>query len=129
VPFAIAATGPAGMRLAARHAATWVTTGDRTTPPPVPPAVGAPMIAAQIARLEEACVDAGRDPSSIDRLVLMGAQLDEATASPQALADTIGAYAEAGITDLVVHWPRPEPPYVGDVATFEAAVAACVRAN
>lgn len=30
VPFAIAAAGPRGMRLAARHAATWVTTGDRS---------------------------------------------------------------------------------------------------
>jgi hypothetical protein len=28
-----------------------------------------------------------------------------------------------GITDLVVHWPRPGEPYAGDVATFERVVS------
>jgi alkanesulfonate monooxygenase SsuD/methylene tetrahydromethanopterin reductase-like flavin-dependent oxidoreductase (luciferase family) len=129
VPFAIAATGPAGMRLAAQHAATWVTTGDRTTAPPVPSDAGATMVAAQIARLEDACADVGRDPASIGRLVLMGAQLDEGLTSEQAFADTLGAYEAVGVTDLVVHWPRPEPPYEGDVATFEQAVASVTRAD
>jgi alkanesulfonate monooxygenase SsuD/methylene tetrahydromethanopterin reductase-like flavin-dependent oxidoreductase (luciferase family) len=37
VPFAIAATGPRSLRVAARHAAVWVTNGDRThTGPPCP---------------------------------------------------------------------------------------------
>ena len=129
VPFAVAATGPGGMRLAARHAATWVTTGDRTTPPPVAPAVGAPMIAAQIARLEDASAAVGRDPASIDRLVLMGAQLDEGLVSEQAFVDTIGAYEAVGVTDLVVHWPRSEPPYHGDRATFEQVVTSRSRAD
>ncbi len=129
VPFAIAATGPAGMRLAARHAAIWVTTGDRAVPPPVAPDAGAPMIAAQIARLEDACASAGRDPASIDRLVLAGAQLEEPLGSAQALADAIGAYDAVGVTDLVVHWPRPEPPYEGDLATFETVVTSRSRAD
>src|SRR5207248_810861 len=63
VPFAIAATGRRGMRLAATYADTWVTTGDRT---------GVGDVAAvgdQIKRLEDACQSAGRDPSTIDRLV------------------------------------------------------------
>jgi hypothetical protein len=59
----------------------------------------------------------------------MGAQLDEGLASPQAFADTIGAYEAAGVTDLVVHWPRPEPPHEGDVATFEQVVTSWSRAD
>jgi hypothetical protein len=38
-------------------------------------------------------------------------------------ADTVGRYAEVGVTDLVVHWPRSTEPYAGDVATFERVVS------
>ena len=37
----------------------------------------------------------------------------------EAFRDTAGRYAEAGVTDLVVHWPRAEEPYAADLATFE----------
>jgi hypothetical protein len=30
-----------------------------------------------------------------------------------------GRYAEVGVTDLVVHWPRESEPYVADLAVFE----------
>ena len=29
------------------------------------------------------------------------------------------AYAEVGVTDLVVHWPRAGEPYAADLPTFE----------
>jgi alkanesulfonate monooxygenase SsuD/methylene tetrahydromethanopterin reductase-like flavin-dependent oxidoreductase (luciferase family) len=123
VPFAIAATGPRGMRLAARHAAIWVTTGDRRRIGVLPPAQGALEIAAQIERLNEACAEVGRDPVSIRRLVLTGPLLDAGLASPAAFRDAIGRYQEVGVTDLVAHWPRESEPYVGDLATFERAIA------
>jgi hypothetical protein len=31
----------------------------------------------------------------------------------------VEAYAEAGATDLVVPWPRPDEPYAGDPAVLE----------
>ena len=129
VPFAIAATGPAGMRLVARHGSVWVTTGTRQEALPIAATEGAAMVAAQIRRLEEACAAVDRDPASLHRLVLLGPELDEGTTSPQAFADTIGAYAAAGVTDLVVHWPRPAPPYDGDLAAFERAVTSRTRAD
>ena len=129
VPFAIAATGPAGMRLAARHATTWVTTGDRTLPSPVSPTVGAWMVAEQIAQLEEACDAVGRNPAKLGRLVLLGPELDEGTTSEQAFADMLGAYEAVGVTDVVVHWPRDEPPYQGNLATFERVVTSRTRAD
>jgi alkanesulfonate monooxygenase SsuD/methylene tetrahydromethanopterin reductase-like flavin-dependent oxidoreductase (luciferase family) len=129
VPFAIAATGPAGMRLAARYATTWVTTGDRELPAPVAPTVGAGLVASQIARLEEACAAVDRDPTTIGRLVLLGPELDAGTTSEQAYADVLGAYEAVGVTDVVVHWPRDEPPYQGNLAMFERVVTSRTRAD
>lgn len=120
-PFAVAATGPRGLRLAARHAATWVSVGPRGGEALAPEA-GAALVREQVARLDEACVAEGRDPASIDRLVLAGLLLPVDLGSPDALAEAVGRYAEAGATDLVLHWPRPTEPYRADRAAFEAAV-------
>jgi hypothetical protein len=103
IPFAIAATGRRGMRLAARYGQLWVTTGDRTQPGPADAARGAPLVREQIVRLEEACAQVGRDPATLQRLVLSGALLDAGLGSLEAFRDTIGRYAEAGVTDFVVH--------------------------
>lgn len=118
-PFAIAATGPRGMRVAARHAEIWVTTGDPTLEGPLGPAEGARVVGEQIARVNEACADVGRDPASLRRLVVTGRLLDGGLASVDAFCDASARYADAGVTDLVVHWPRPDAPYSGDLSTFE----------
>ena len=124
VPFAIAAAGRRGMRLAARHAATWVTIGDvGHDGPPLGAEAGAQAVARQIRLLQQACDDEGRDPDTIDRLVLTGTILAPGTESPEDFAATREAYAGAGVTDLVVHWPRPSEPYAGDRAAFEAVIA------
>ncbi len=57
-------------------------------------------------RLDEACLAVGRDPASIDRLVLTGPRLDAGLTSVDAFDEMAGRYAEIGVTDLVVHWPR-----------------------
>jgi alkanesulfonate monooxygenase SsuD/methylene tetrahydromethanopterin reductase-like flavin-dependent oxidoreductase (luciferase family) len=119
VPFAIAATGPRGMRLAARHAHTWVTTGDPHGGESFGPVEGARVVAEQLRRLDQACGDVGRDPGALDRLVLTGPQLDGGLRSGSAFDETLGRYAEVGVTDLVVHWPRPTGPYAADLPTFE----------
>ena len=111
------------MRLAARHAAIWVTTGDRRRTDVLPAAQGALEIATQIDRLNEACAEVGRDPASIRRLVLTGPLLDAGMASPAAFRDAIGRYEEVGVSDLVVHWPRESEPYAGDARVFERAIA------
>ena len=122
LPFAVAATGPRGMRLAATYGETWVTTGDRSRTEPASAEEGATIVGRQIEMLELACADAGRDPSTIGRLVVLGGVLDACVDSPETFADAVGRYAAAGVTDLVLHWPRPEEPYAGDVGRFEAAV-------
>jgi alkanesulfonate monooxygenase SsuD/methylene tetrahydromethanopterin reductase-like flavin-dependent oxidoreductase (luciferase family) len=119
VPMAIAASRPRGIRLAARFAQTWVTNGDRTRPRPVDAAQGARDVRDQINLLEEACIEQGRDPAELSRLVLTGPILTSGLRSVDEFDDTLGRYAAIGVTDLVVHWPRPEEPYAADYATFE----------
>ena len=118
-PFAVAATGPRGMQLAALYGQQWVTTGPHTGEQDLEAAPGAAVVRDQIELLERTCDAAGRDPASIDRLVLTGAELDPGLSSAEAFAETAGRYEEAGVTDFVVHWPRETEPYKGDVATFE----------
>jgi alkanesulfonate monooxygenase SsuD/methylene tetrahydromethanopterin reductase-like flavin-dependent oxidoreductase (luciferase family) len=121
VPFAVAGTGRRGMRLAATYGDTWVTTGALADDGARLGAdEGARVVREQMARLDEVCHAAGRDPTTISRLVLTGPSLDPGLSSIGAFDHTAARYAEAGVTDLVVHWPRPEEPYAGDRGTFEA---------
>jgi alkanesulfonate monooxygenase SsuD/methylene tetrahydromethanopterin reductase-like flavin-dependent oxidoreductase (luciferase family) len=125
IPFAIAASGPRSMRLAARHGELWVTTGNRRDGV-LDAAAGVLVVRAQIEQLEAACREAGRDPASLRRLVLCGPQLDAGLASRDAFEDALGRYAECGVTDLVVQWPRATAPYTGDLAHFERVIAAAL---
>ena len=123
VPMAIAASGRRGMRLAARFAETWVTNGDRTRPGPVDAAQGARDVRDQINLLEGACIEEGRDPAELSRLVLTGPILTSGLGSVDEFDDTVGRYAAIGVTDLVVHWPRAEEPYAADYSIFERIFA------
>ncbi|HET7530736.1 MAG TPA: LLM class flavin-dependent oxidoreductase [Mycobacteriales bacterium] len=114
LPLAIAASGPRGMRLAADHGAHWITTGDLKVDGLLGPAASARLVADQVARLDEICAAAGRDPSTLGRMVSTGGQLTDGLESEQAFTDIVGRYADAGVTDVIVHWPRPTEPYRGD---------------
>jgi Luciferase-like monooxygenase len=110
VPMAIAASGRIGMRLAARLAEAWVTTGSRARPGPVDAAPGTRDVRDQIDLLEEACIDEGREPATLSRLVVTGPKLTSGLGSLDDFEDTVGRYAAIGVTDLVVHWPARTTP-------------------
>jgi hypothetical protein len=112
------------MAVAVAHGQTWVTNGDRRRESPLlAAAAGIASIAGQLRLLDEAFRAAGRDPSSIDRLVLADLRLASGLPSAEAFRDTLGQYEAAGFTDFVVHWPRADGPFAGDVDAFERAVA------
>jgi hypothetical protein len=71
----------------------------------------------QLARLEAVCSEAGRDPDSLDKLVLLAFR-ERVLDSLDAYRDVAGRYGEAGFTDLVVQWP--EPPFGGRESVLEA---------
>lgn len=129
IPFAIAATGRRGMRLAARYGESWVTTGDRTTERPLGAREGAKVVREQMAQLDEICAKLGRDPASLRRLVVTGPNLDGGLGSVEAFRDTAGRYADVGVTDLVVHWPRRDGPYASDLSTFEQIIVGGVSSQ
>ncbi|MGB4135859.1 MAG: LLM class flavin-dependent oxidoreductase [Microbacterium sp.] len=114
VPFAIAGTGPRGYRLAARYGRAWVTTGGGDTA-----AESRALVRAQVSRLERACAEAGRDPAGIERILLTGFTADRLLDSVDAFVDTARAYQDAGITELVVHWPIPATEFAADQTVFE----------
>ena len=97
IPFAVAATGNRGMRLAVTHGQAWVTTGDLGPEGELLGVEdGVAVVRGQMARLDAACDAVGRDPASIDRLVLTGPRLDPGLASLDAFEDTAGRYADGG---------------------------------
>ncbi|HEY3164843.1 MAG TPA: LLM class flavin-dependent oxidoreductase [Candidatus Limnocylindrales bacterium] len=110
LPFAIAATGPRGMRLAARFGSAWVASDSR--------GAGRDLVE----RLAEVCAAEGRDPGSLDRLVLVGHR-ERPLASVEAFRDVAGRYRDAGFSDLVVHWPRPDEPFAANMDVLERVAA------
>jgi alkanesulfonate monooxygenase SsuD/methylene tetrahydromethanopterin reductase-like flavin-dependent oxidoreductase (luciferase family) len=126
LPLALAATGPRGMATVARFGDYWVTTGNLTAEPRLPPAEGLASIRSQLALLDDACAKAERDPRSIRRLVLTGTLLDPALDSVESFIEGVETYAAAGFTDYVVHWPRADEPYEGDLKKFETIVTAAL---
>ncbi|MFI6086270.1 LLM class flavin-dependent oxidoreductase [Streptomyces sp. NPDC051217] len=124
IRFAVAATGPRGMRLAARHGQAWVSTGD-----PKLFATGTheqclDAVGGQVARLAEACRAEGRDVDELDKVLLTGFTTETPVRSLEAFVDFAGSYAAVGITEIVLHWPVPDSLFDYDMAVFEEIATA-----
>ncbi|WP_058045372.1 LLM class flavin-dependent oxidoreductase [Streptomyces roseifaciens] len=119
LPFAVAATGPRGLRLAARHGQAWVTTGDPKLFETGTPEQSRAAVAGQIERLGAACAELGRDVSELGKTMLTGFSPDRPLDSVDAFVDFAGSHAELGIDEIVVHWPIADSVFAADVAVFE----------
>jgi alkanesulfonate monooxygenase SsuD/methylene tetrahydromethanopterin reductase-like flavin-dependent oxidoreductase (luciferase family) len=124
VPFAVAATGPRGLRLAAEYGQYWVTIGSTADPGGQPEAAAFGTLRAQLSRLDAACQGAGRDPADLRKLVQLSRVVADPYRSPERLCDLAGRCADLGFTDVVVAYPRPAGIFAGDLRSFERAVAA-----
>ena len=118
VPFALAAGGPRGMRVVAKHAASWVVTDSQADEEASVEEVYAGL-AAQLKKLDAACEAEGRDPASLDRLLLTGFSALAPLASAEACAEIAGRCADLGFTDLVVHQPRKSGPFAARMDILE----------
>jgi len=121
LPFAVAATGPRGLRLAARYGQAWVTTGDPkvVSAPDATPEASLAAVERQVARLGEACAEEGRDPAELHRIMLVGFTPDPLLDSVDAFVDFAGRHAAAGIDEVVLHWPIPGTRFEADQKVFE----------
>lgn len=128
LPFAVAATGPRGLRIAAQYGQAWVTTGDPRLYEAGSAAQSLDAIRGQVAKLGEACAESGREVDALDKILLTGftpefnAELAGGRKgspfdSVDAFVDFAGRHAELGFTEIVIHAPVP-----ADGPEFSAAV-------
>ncbi|MFD3869111.1 LLM class flavin-dependent oxidoreductase [Streptomyces sp. NPDC058623] len=120
LPFAVAATGPRGVKLAASLGQAWVTAGD----PKVfegTPEQSLEALRAQMGKLEKALVEIGRESETIEKVLLTGFTPERGTMleSVDAFVDFAGRHRELGFTELVIHAPIPDSDFAADEAVFE----------
>ncbi|MFJ8694546.1 LLM class flavin-dependent oxidoreductase [Streptomyces roseolilacinus] len=121
LPFAVAATGPRGMRLAARHGQAWVTTGDPKLFETGTPEQSLAALREQLEKLGKACAEAGRDAGELDKILLTGftPEANGLLESVDAFVDFAGRHAELGFDEIVVHAPVPDSVFAADEAVFQ----------
>ncbi|MEP6814364.1 MAG: LLM class flavin-dependent oxidoreductase [Marmoricola sp.] len=116
VPLLIAANGPRSLRFAAANGDGWVTTGGKAE------TLDEWFAGLADSRriLEEALTEGGTDPASFPRYLNLDSSPRFSLESPDLFEELVGRAASLGFTDVITHWPRPESPYAGSVATLEA---------
>jgi len=122
VPFAIAAGGPRGMRLAARLASIWVTIGDGSRPGQQAERDAFATLRSQLRRLEDTCVGLSRDPLGLRMLVNASRIVGDPFSSVDRWKDLVGRLGELGFTDVVVNQPRSHGVFAGDESAYERAL-------
>ncbi len=95
--------------MAARHADAWITFGD-TSNRERTAAGNDEVVRTQVRRLDDACAAIGRDPSTVERIYMIGNTEARPLASTSAFAEFVERYAAMGFTDLVFHHPRADDP-------------------
>lgn len=115
MPLHLAADGPKGLALAVRIADGWVTTAGADDDTEAWWRKAGELIR----RLDDACADAGRDPSTLSRTLSLDAEARYSLTSIDAFDEAVGRAAELGYTDIVSHWPREHGLYAGDEAVLD----------
>jgi alkanesulfonate monooxygenase SsuD/methylene tetrahydromethanopterin reductase-like flavin-dependent oxidoreductase (luciferase family) len=115
MPLHLAAGGPKGLALAVRVADGWVTTAGADDDTEAWWRKAGELIR----RLDDACADAGRDPSTMSRTLSLDDEARYSLTSIDAFDEAVGRAAELGYTDVVSHWPREHGLYAGDEAVLD----------
>jgi alkanesulfonate monooxygenase SsuD/methylene tetrahydromethanopterin reductase-like flavin-dependent oxidoreductase (luciferase family) len=114
VPFVLAANGPRSLRLTARYAQGWVTSGtggDDTES-------WWDGVGRLVARLDRELDTAGREPATLDRYLWLGSAPVFSLSSAGFFADAVDRAARLGFTDVITAWPRESGWYAGDEAVL-----------
>ncbi|MDT9695619.1 LLM class flavin-dependent oxidoreductase [Streptomyces sp. P17] len=129
LPFAVAATGPRGLQLAARYGQAWVTTGDPKLYERGTPEQSRRALRDQVEKLGKACADLGRDVDAMDKVLLTGFTPDRGRPleSVDAFVDFVGKHRELGFTEIVIHWPIPDSDFAADTRIFEQIATEAVK--
>jgi alkanesulfonate monooxygenase SsuD/methylene tetrahydromethanopterin reductase-like flavin-dependent oxidoreductase (luciferase family) len=107
-PITVAAHGRKTLRIAAKHADTWSASAG----------FGRakfdlfPSLQTWNSLLDDFALEAGRDPKSIRRSLLIGPSGSDWWSSQDALDDFVGRSTAAGMTDLVFTYPAPTGDFI-----------------
>jgi alkanesulfonate monooxygenase SsuD/methylene tetrahydromethanopterin reductase-like flavin-dependent oxidoreductase (luciferase family) len=101
----LAAHGPRGFALVARHADGWSTYGGHAATD-LDAGAWWPHVTRQRAAVDEACQRIGRDPAALRRSLLLGYGTMRPLSSVAAFAECLERAEEGGFDEVVVYWPR-----------------------
>jgi hypothetical protein len=76
-----------------------------------------------VGRLDDALTAEGRDPASVQRYLSVDASGAFGPSSLEHLRDVLGRAESLRFDEVVVHWPRPDGVYAGDVGVLEQTAA------
>lgn len=110
-PLWVAAQASKSLRVAARHADGVVSLGEYEKGIEE----SLPAFRVRMERLDEICLEEGRDPTTLRRCYFAGWANEPIFASVAATADLIGRYAAAGATDFTFYLHNPEEPLLDDL--------------
>ena len=116
LPFVVAANGPRAMRVTAKHGQGWVTNGDPSLDDETR---WWASLSESSDRLDEALATEGRETTDVQRLLSVDSSGIFGLASVEHLREVLGKSAERGFDEVVVHWPRADGVYAGDVAVLD----------
>jgi alkanesulfonate monooxygenase SsuD/methylene tetrahydromethanopterin reductase-like flavin-dependent oxidoreductase (luciferase family) len=109
-PITIGALGPVMLRITAQYGDCWNSFGGRERG-----LTSEKMLAAtkaRSARLDDYCLEIGRDPGTLRRsLLIYGPEARRAAASADGFADVVGRYREIGITEFILYYPMQDAGY------------------
>jgi alkanesulfonate monooxygenase SsuD/methylene tetrahydromethanopterin reductase-like flavin-dependent oxidoreductase (luciferase family) len=128
LPFLVAANGVRSMRVAAKFATGWVTTGA------IPERRSEDidwwaMVADRAAAFDETLAAAGRDRAEVDRYLQLDAGPRFSLSSVAYFQEAVEKAAELGFTDVVTHWPRRDSWYAGDEAILDEVATGVLKAR
>ncbi|MFD7078294.1 LLM class flavin-dependent oxidoreductase [Nocardioides sp. NPDC059952] len=118
-PLWLAGNGPRGIRLAAEVGDGWIANPKAENPKA--------YVAERLEMLREACEKRGRDYDAMPKLFMSGFTEEPWTESADAFEDLAGSYAEIGITDIAIHWPRTGTRWEVPWDTFESIADRATR--
>ena len=117
-PLWVAAQGSRSLRVAVQYADAVVSLGEEGKGIEE----SLPAFRARMAKVDELCVEEGRDPASLRRCYFAGWANEPIFASVEATAELIGRYVDAGATDLTFYLYNPAEPLLDElVATHRMA--------
>lgn len=119
VPIGVAAAGRRGIELAARRGDAYVSLGPPDLSGKYSPEDVLAIVRGQVDELARACARIGTDFDRIDRIYAATGYTGDFMESPEKFLRTTEAYAKAGITEFVAHWPRSEGVYAANSDVFE----------